>query len=325
MNARPHQASVSNIPLWMDKLSRAKPFLRWAGGKQQFLFKHADLLPRFDGTYIEPFLGAGSVFFHLTRRENRPFVSRLGDINKHLVQTFIDLRDDPETVYEQLVLLQAGYEAARDKSEFYYEVREIHNLRHPKTKASDFIFLNKTCWNGLYRVNQQGKFNVPYGAPKSDSVIPERETIMNASAALANAKIRCTSWQSTLSMAEPGDFVFLDPPYYSDVIRGDAKYQVKDRFGLREHEQLAKALQGLAVRGISFLLTNSAETEMVNLYRDHGLHVEFTMIPRAINSKIDSRMSVPEIVVSPGEMKGRVAFDADILQFDNRHMNTEAK
>jgi DNA adenine methylase len=305
----------------MDSLSRAKPFLRWAGGKQQFLFKHASLLPSFSGTYIEPFLGAGSVFFHLTRRENRPFASRLGDINRHLVQTFIDVRDNPETVYEQLVLLQAGYEAAREKSEFYYGVREIHNLRHPKTKASDFIFLNKTCWNGLYRVNRQGRFNVPYGAPKSELVIPERETIMNASAALANAKIRCTSWQSTISMAEPGDFVFLDPPYYSDVIRGDAKYQVKDRFGLREHEQLAKALQGLAARGIAFLLTNSAEPEMVNLYREHGLHVEFTMIPRAINSKGDSRMSVPEVIVSPGELRGRVPPDAEIFQFNSLKSN----
>lgn len=313
MSVRPHVTGTSAIPLWMDSLSRAKPFLRWAGGKQQFLFRHAAMLPSFTGTYFEPFLGAGSVFFHLTRREDRPFASRLGDVNRHLVQTFIDLREDPESVYEQLVVLQAGYEAARDKAEFYYQVREIHNLRHPKTKAADFIFLNRTCWNGLYRVNRQGKFNVPYGAPKSNVVIPDRQTLINASAALANAKIRCTSWQSTIALAEPGDFVFLDPPYYSDVVRGDSKYQVKDRFGLREHEELAKALQGLAVRGIDFLLTNSAETEMVNLYRDHGLRVEFTMIPRAISSRVDQRASAPEIIVSAGDLRGKVPFDAGLL------------
>lgn len=283
---------------WHDRVGRAKPFLRWAGGKQLFTMRYSGLLPAFPGKYLEPFLGSGAVFFHIMRTQLRPPMARLGDTNRQLISSFQAVRDEPEAVYERLEILQAGYSAARDKAQFYYDVRDRHNAIFPKADPAAFILLNRTCWNGLYRVNREGRFNVPYGAPKSDTVIPTRAELLSASAALAQAHLRVTSWENTLAFAEGGDFVFLDPPYYSDVLREDAKYS-RQQFTLRKHEQLAKACIDLAARGIDFILTNSGEPEMIELYRSHGLQLESIEMPRPINSKTDKRSAVPEILVRP--------------------------
>lgn len=284
------------LGLWLDRLSQSRPFLRWAGGKQSFLQRYSQAIPSFTGKYVEPFLGSGAVFFYAVRMHSRPFQARLGDTNKHLIKTYIAVRDDPEEVYEQLKVLQAGYEAARDKARFYYQVRDSHNARHPRTDPAVFIFLNKTCWNGLYRVNKEGKFNVPYGAPRTTWVIPSFEELLNASSALKQAHLRATSWENTLAFAEPGDFVFLDPPYFSDIIRDDVKYRHRG-FTARDHRKLAYSVYQLAQRGIDFLLTNSGEPEMVELYARYGLQVDEVQLPRAINSKTDERGNVPELIV----------------------------
>lgn len=291
---------------WYSRASNAKPFLRWAGGKRPFLYRFADEMPAFPGSYIEPFLGSGSVFFHLMAKEPRITPARLGDTNKHLVRCFIDVRDDPGKVHQELEVLQAGYDASADKSDFYYQVRDAHNAFHPKSNAARFIFLNRTCWNGLYRVNQQGKFNVPYGSPKTGQVIPTLEELENASAALAQAHIRATSWQNTVAFAQPGDFVFLDPPYFSDIKNGhETKYSTK-RFTLREHEELARTLAGLADQGVDFLLTNSGCDEMIELYSGFGLDVKLVEVPRYISSKTKERGGVPELIVrSSGDRRSK--------------------
>lgn len=285
---------------WLARTEMSEPFLRWAGGKRPFLYKHSDRIPEFEGKYIEPFLGSGSMLFFLTRRSKRFLNARLGDVNLHLVRCFQEVRDHPEKVHEDLTVLQLAYSRASDKSEFYYSVREAHNDAHPKTSAARFIFLNRTCWNGLYRVNQRGHFNVPYGAPKSDQVIPSLEDLLNASAALTASQIRATSWENTLAFAEPGDFVFLDPPYYSDLTQERGQKYSKVGFGLAGHERLAERLNELSSRGVDFMLTNSGESEMVKLYSDHGLNVETVFVPRSINSKIDKRVPAPELIVTPG-------------------------
>jgi len=298
---------ATSLPLWGEYYARARqarPFLRWAGGKQRFLHAHARRLPNFSGKYIEPFLGGGSVFFHMVRTQERPFVSRLGDTNRHLIRCYSEVRDDPEGVADRLEALQAGYSAARDKSAFYYDVRESFANAHPRADAARFIFLNKTCWNGLWRVNKAGRFNVPYGAPKNDRVVPERDDLINAAVALQGAFLRATSWANTVAFADEGDFVFLDPPYYSETLLGrdnfSDKYQQKV-FGLKEHTRLAHQLRSLADRGIDFVLTNSGEPEMIQLYRGLGLHVTEIEMPRAINSRADQRTGAPELIVTPGD------------------------
>jgi DNA adenine methylase len=296
-------SSRAVLDAWYARVGRAYPFLKWAGGKQVFLQRHSRMIPTaFSGSYIEPFLGSGALFFFIMRHQTRPCLARLGDTNRALIRCFIAVRDEPETVHEQLKVVQAGYSAARDKARFYYEVRETQNARMPDMDPAAFIFLNRTCWNGLFRVNKQGKFNVPFGAPKTGTVIPSLDELLSSSAALAQAHIRATSWENTLVFAEPGDFVFLDPPYYSDLLtdRSVTKYQ-KKQFSLREHERLARSLSDLNLRGVHFLLTNSGESEMIDLYTSYGLHVQVVEVPRPINSKIDRRVPVQEIVVTASE------------------------
>ena len=145
----------------------------------------------------------------------------------------------------------------------------------------------------------------PYGAPKTDTVIPALDELLNASASLAQASLRATDWKYTLAFAQPGDFVFLDPPYYSEVIAAERdkrrpnKYHRRE-FGLRDHTELAQALARLAARGIDFMLTNSAEPEMVSRYRAMGLQVAVITAPRPINSKPERRGTrVEELLVTP--------------------------
>jgi DNA adenine methylase len=319
--SQPVVPSRMMLDIWYARIGKARPFIKWAGGKQAFVFRFASRLPNFTGKYIEPFLGSGAVFFHLMRRRDRPFPSVLGDTNKHLISCFIAVRDDAEGVAAGLEELQAAYVLAADKAGFYYDVRERANASFARVDPAVFIFLNRTCWNGLYRINTDGRFNVPFGAPKTDRVTPTREDLLNAAAALAEAELRAASWENTVVLAEPGDFVFLDPPYFSELKNKDGrttKYS-KRKFDVRHHDELATALSDLQDRGVEFLLTNSAEDEMVELYASHNLTVERVELPRAINSKTDQRTAAPEIIVSPGIRGGST--NAQLIEARRRAMD----
>ena len=287
--------------LWGPERSaaqQARPFLRWAGGKQRWLSANSGILPKFSGQYFEPFLGGGSVFFHLVRSEVRPFQAWLGDQNLQLVRAYNDIRNSLENVLEDVRVIQAAYSEARDKRRFYEEVRESFNDGLPKSNTAKFIFLNATCWNGLWRTNSNGTFNVPFGSPKSDEVMPTEVELRNVSAALQHARLRASSWESLVATAGSGDFVFLDPPYYSDSLQKTSPKYGANAFGYPAHKRLAEVLLTLQQRGVMFVLTNSGEPEMVALYRELGLSVREVMVPRAINSKADERQPVGEVIVS---------------------------
>lgn len=285
---------------WNRRAIEARPFLKWAGGKRLFLTRHANLISVPRGRYIEPFLGSGAVFFHVCRVAERPVPSQLGDANGALVESYLQVQEDPEIVAETLEMLVAGFTAAKDKRAFYERQREDYNRALPRVDAAYFIFLNRTCWNGLYRINQKGFFNVPMGTVSDSRRVrfPNKESLVDAAIALSSARLRSTPWQNSLALADPGDFVFLDPPYYSDVIREDIKYSGK-MFSLDDHILLADACRALADRGIDFVLTNSAEKVMRQLYAERGLFVTVVSIPRAINSDTANRSGVRELVVTP--------------------------
>ncbi len=291
MNAISHEA----LRQLMERSRSGRAFLKWAGGKQPFLAKYADRLPPITGRYIEPFMGSASVFFLLKRIEKRPFWALLADTNLQLVKTFLQVRDQPQEVLEDLAHLVHGYSEAADKTRFYKNTRESYNLALPKVNAATFIFLNRTCWNGLYRVNRTGKFNVPYG--KGQALFPTEANLLNASASLAHAEIRSMTWQNTLATAEAGDFVFADPPYFSDCSLS-AKYS-KEHFTPKSHEELALRLSQLAERGVDFMLTNSGEREMIELYQSFEFDIEVVSVPRFISSKTDARTPTAELIVRP--------------------------
>ena len=286
--------------LWGESHSRtliSRPFLKWAGGKTRWLSHNAKLIPHFSGSYYEPFLGGGSVFFHLSRSEVRPFRAFLGDDNLQLIRTYTAVRNEVEQVIDGVASLQAAYKTAKDKRSFYEIQRESFNDSLPKCDPAKFIFLNATCWNGLWRVNGSKKFNVPYGQPKSEDVMPSEDVLRNASAALRSADLRTSSWQNVVNTAGRGDFVFLDPPYFSDLEQNGTKYG-SEEWNFEKHLSLAEYLLRLHSRGAMFILTNSGEPEMEMMYRDLGLDVRRVMVTRAINSKGDQRAPVSELVVT---------------------------
>lgn len=302
------QEPFPGTALWGETAARAsksRPFLRWAGGKSRFIQLYGHLIPDFAGKYLEPFFGGGAMFFHLSRTQRRPFRTSIGDTNVHVIRTLQELRARPNQLIDRLGAIQSSYMCSQDKAAFYYEIREAFNNNLPRTNPAQFIFLNRTCWNGLWRVNQLGKFNVPFGAPKSDYVIPTAEDLNNASAALQTATMRTTSWQNIVAAAEAGDFIFLDPPYYSDLAsagatsreQGKRKYSVRE-FTEAEHRELARTVSTLRERGVHFMLTNSAEPEMIELYKDFRLNVRLTSIPRWINSDVGARHSITELLVT---------------------------
>lgn len=282
---------------WFQRRRLAKPFLRWAGGKQPFLAKYGTRLPRFHGKYIEPFLGSASVFFYIQRTQSRPTDALLGDANLQLVLTYYAVRDDPERVFEELGALKEAYLASEDRKAFYESIRATYNRSLPSVEAAVFMFLNRTCWNGLYRTNRDGHFNVPHGMFKGEPAFPTLPELLNASAALRQAQLRASSWENVVSSAAKEDFVFLDPPYYSDVIAGDSKYS-REIFGLDHHKRLVRLLLELKRREVQFMLTNSAEPDLVEMYINHGLHVEHTRVPRFISSDTEHRVAAGEIIVS---------------------------
>jgi DNA adenine methylase len=286
---------------WNRRSTSAKPFLKWAGGKRLFLSRFGDMIPVPRRQYVEPFLGSGAVFFHVCRKAGRPVSARLGDANVALIECYLQLQEDPHQVADSLGTLVAGFRAAGDRKRFYEHVRTHYNAGLPRVDAADFIFLNRTCWNGLYRVNQRGEFNVPIGqvAQEKKLYFPTEEDLENAAVALSSSRLRATSWEQTLNLADEDDFVFLDPPYFSDWLRDDLKYSSK-AFGPQDHSRLAEAVARLKQRGVGFLLTNSAEPQMIDLYEGHGLDVQVVGVPRAINSDVSARGAVSEIIVTPG-------------------------
>lgn len=290
--------SFEAVQSWYRRASAARSFLRWAGGKWYALPQFSHLIPPFSGRYIEPMLGSGAVFFHLARERAGTMEAWLGDINRQLIDCFVAVRDTPEEMADQLEELAGEYFASSDRDSLYYRYREEYNQSLPKPEPALFLFLNRTCWNGLYRVNASGGFNVPHGGTKPPS-FPSRDDLLNSSAALSQARLRNFDWQSTISQARPGDFVYLDPPYYSDTVRDSAKYS-RDDFGLESHIRVAKAVKSLSDRGIDFILSNSGEPEMIDLYRGLDLTVRRIDVRRSISSDVSTRRNrAPELIVRP--------------------------
>lgn len=285
--------------VWKRFAPGAKPLFRWAGGKQRFLWDNRDRIPSTFGTYHEPFGGGLSVFFHVAARSQHPVEAVLADVNLRVVRTYEDVKWEPLAVADRLRQLEAGYNAANDKGEFYLDVRQQHNRTYPRADAARFIFLMCTAWNGVFRINQAGGFNVPHGAPKGRLVLPSESDILAVSVALSRARLRAQSWESGLNDMQPGDFVFFDPPYFHDDDRRDL-YERNRVFTYRDHVRLADALADLKRRKVDFLLTNSARPQMVKLYKSRGLHVEEIDAHRSISSKVSVRGREGELVVTPG-------------------------
>lgn len=266
-----------------------RPFLKWAGGKGRLLRQYEPFLPQAIDTYYEPFLGGGAMFFHLAGRAERAV---LGDINPELVNVYRCVRDQVEPLIRHLWDHQR-----RHNSDYYYEVRQRQALRSPVERAARLIYLNKTCFNGLYRENSQGHFNVPVGKYKNP-VICDPSLLRAASAALQIADIQTFPFEMLRSRSlTPRDFVYFDPPYHP--ISATSSFTGYSRYGFTQtdQERLAAVFRALATQQQRVALSNSDCEFIRGLYQGFTLHP--ILASRAINSRAGGRGKIGELLITP--------------------------
>ncbi len=271
------------------------PFIKWVGGKRGLVSRLLPLFPSEFENYHEPFLGGGAVFFELYNRgllkDKKVFLS---DINDELINAYLQVKENPTKLISELK--KHKQEHSKD---FYYLTRSLDREANfkkisPIKRAARFIYLNKTCFNGLYRVNSNGYFNVPMGSYKNPNIADE-EVIFNASEALQNATIKCQSFTNVLKDAKSGDFVYFDPPYYPLSKTASFTAYSKDGFFEAEQIKLFEVSRELSARGCKVAQSNS-DTEFINnLYKDFDINI--VMMNRFINSKSDGRGKIKEVLV----------------------------
>ncbi len=276
-----------------------RPFIKWAGGKGRLLDQYAALFPQDWQRYHEPFLGGGAVFFHLQPQglmgpgEQGAYLS---DINPALVNVYRCVRDQGDALLERLQIHQRLH-----CREYYYQVRSQHDLSG-LDHAARFIYLNKTCYNGLYRENRQGQFNVPMGQYKKPAIYdPER--LRTASVALQGTQLQRQGFTAILDQAQgPTDFVYFDPPYFPLSPTSSFTAYSRAAFGEAEQRQLREVFGVLAQNGVKVMLSNSDCPFIRELYRDFPIHT--ITAGRVINSKGGRRGKITEVVVTSYEVMG---------------------
>jgi len=264
---------------------RARPFLKWAGGKTQLLSKITRYVPKDYGQYIEPFLGGGALFFYL-----RPQKAVLSDLNDELINCYQIVQNNVQDLISEL----KGYVNEED---FYYQIRErdVSKLS-PVERAARIVYLNKTCFNGLYRVNRAGKFNVPFGRRK-DPTICDEATLWAAHEALQGVKLIWGDYKTVLQEhAQPGDFIYLDPPYYPAGGYADFKRFTKEFFYEENHYELRDLFRCLVEKGCWVLLSNSNTDFVRKLYDEFDYKA--IDVRRNISSKADSRTGEDLLVIA---------------------------
>lgn len=272
------------------KRGGVSPFLKWAGGKTQLLPQLERAFPSWPGTYFEPFLGSGAVFFGLGVGGGKN-PARLSDANSHLINAFRAVRDQPAPLVEAL-----RHHASLHSREHYYQVR-ARGLGHGSEieRAAVFIYLNRTCFNGLFRLNRAGAFNVPMGRYINPRIC-DAPGLIAASAALQGADIRACSYLEAMEAANAGDFVYLDPPYEPLSETSSFTAYTANAFGREQQVELANTIRELSAKGVLVALSNSDTPFIRALYAKEYRLIE-VMARRRINSKAEKRGIVGELVV----------------------------
>ena len=271
-----------------------RPFLKWAGGKSRLARHLASLYHDRIERYVEPFLGSGALFLYLAQSRPR-FPAMLSDSNAELVQLYKCIRDSPVELIEVLEEHQRRYYGKPE--EYYYRVRDEHKHQSIVEKAARMIFLNKTCYNGLYRVNKSGEFNVPHGTYVRP-LICNRHAIIGGSAILnrSGISIRCADYGTATACCRPGDLVYFDPPYLPLTRTANFTDYTSKKFGYNEHVALAREFRRLANLGCTVLLSNSNSPAVKELYE--GFTIRTLDISRSINCKANKRIGQSELVIS---------------------------
>lgn len=265
----------------------AQPFVKWAGGKRSLLNAIKPLLPSAFGNYYEGFVGGGAVFFAIAERAHHAYLS---DNNVDLVATYQVIKEDPTRLIARL-----KEHATAHSSDYYYSVRETEYSDHVEM-AARFIYLNKTCFNGLYRVNKSGKFNVPIGDYKNPGIVNE-ENLMACHQALRQATITYHDYKNIVPKPQAKDFMYLDPPYHPTSDDSFTAY-TKENFTEQNQSELRDFALELHRAGVYVMLSNSKTRFIAELYSDKVFHLHTVQAPRMVNCKPNQRGAVDEYLIT---------------------------
>ena len=274
--------------------AKAAPFVKWAGGKRQLLSQIKERLPEQFNNYYEPFVGGGAVIFELL-----PENALINDINRALINTYRQIRDYPEEFIDKIKVLDEGMDNNIEKLDtYYYSLREQYNDKLMKEEfdmemATLFVYINKHCFNGLYRVNKKGLFNVPYNNSRKTSV--DEKVILGVSKYLKGVTIKEGDFEEACSYAKRGDFVFIDSPY-APLSPNSFDDYTKEGFDINSHRRVSKVYDELTARGCYCMLTNH-NTELINkLYSNKGYKIDVVDVKRMINSDASNRVGKEVII-----------------------------
>lgn len=294
---KPKTSMTGNLSIKNYDYAAVKPFLRWAGGKSKLVRFLADFLPLPNSYnhYFEPFVGAGALFFHIG-----PSKAVLSDLNEDLINCYRQVAKHPAEICS---LLQMHREF--DSKEYYYHIRsqEPEKLK-PVEQAARFIYLNKAGFNGIYRVNQQGKFNVPYGPSSKGPVLPKKSLLDAASNLLKEAKLLVADYHEVCESAKGGDFVYLDPPYPPTNRTAYFTHYTANRFNWSDQHEVSKVFRNLDRRQCLVMMSNSDRKEIRSMFR--GYYMQRLNVIRWLGSD-GNRFKVHELAVTnynPCEIRG---------------------
>ena len=276
---------------------KGKPFVKWAGGKRQILDKLIKYVPEDFNTYYEPFVGGGALFFELS-----PKNAVINDSNEELINVFRCIKDE-----EKLTKMsnELNHHEANHSEEYYYKIRNIDRDKNKFNRLSDYkraartIYLNKACFNGLYRVNSKGEFNVPFGKKlKVNTYEGQNIGIIHAYLNFNNIKILSIDFEETVKDAKEGDFIYFDPPYDSDTSTFNS--YTEDGFSKDEQIRLSNVFKNLSDRGCYVMLSNHNTVLINELYKDFYIHK--ITAKRNINSNGKKRGKVEEVIITNYEI-----------------------
>ena len=273
------------------KNATVSPFVKWAGGKRQLLAQIRERMPREYNRYYEPFIGGGAVVFDLL-----PENALINDINEALINVYVQIRENVDSFLDSINRIDSAI--GEDGKAYYYSMRNLYNMKLEKKDyaielAALFVFLNKHCFNGLYRVNSKGLFNVPYNNSKRVSY--DEESIRMTSDYLKRVTITTGDFEDACRNAGRGDFVFLDSPY-APLNPTSFESYTKEGFTLESHERLARLYDELTERGCYCMLTNHNTELIEQLYGNKGYTISVVNVKRMINSDANNRKGQEVII-----------------------------
>jgi DNA adenine methylase len=284
------ESLIPEVPI----VDHIRPIVKWAGGKRQLLGVLEEHFPKQFETYYEPFLGGAAVYFRLVSTRP-PFKAVLSDINRELIITYNIVKERVDDLISRLYDHKVNYDAAPE--DYFYKIRASEPLTDLE-QAARLIFLNKTCFNGLYRVNRKNKFNVPFGR-YSDPPICDEQNLRSVSKALniSNADITPTDFRKIEEQVNPGDFVYFDPPYQPINSTSNFTSYTKDGFTIEDQKDLRDLALTLHQRRCHVLVSNSDVPEIRSLYKNDCFKIRQVSANRFINSKASLRTGHTELII----------------------------